>query len=160
MAEMRVPMSYRLPNPVVISLGTLAPAIGILEAMAACLQRPASAELPVDVFTAVQTQFETRARIGVLVRAFWKEVEDAVAALSRPGQLGTEQQFESKLRCAMMMKMAASLGAEVFAEAGTKAAYLANPLSRMVADLQVLSTHYLTRVEPVSATLAMMSRRR
>lgn len=156
-AELRVPLSYRLPNQMVISLGTLAPAIGILEAMVAQSHRPLSGALALDEFSEAQSRLETRARVGILVNAFWKEVENALQSLSQSGALDHERQLDSKLRCSLMMKMAIGLATEIFQQAGTKAVFSANPLSRMMSDLQVLSTHYLCRVDPVSANLAVMS---
>lgn len=158
-AELRVPLSYRLPNQMVISLGTLAPAIGMLDAMAAQLPRPAAPGLPLDQFTAFQSQLETVARVGIVVNAFWKEVDNALEALQRPGFLDIERQYECKLRCAIMMRSAAELAGEVFRAAGTKAIFQGHPMSRMLADMQVLSTHFLCRTEPVSAHLAMLARR-
>ena len=63
--------------------------------------------------------------------------------------------MEVMLRCSLLMRMVLDLAAEVVQQAGTKAAFKSHPLSVMMSDIQVLSTHYLCKVDVCAANLAL-----
>ena len=159
-AEMRIPPSYRLPQQMVISLGTLAPAIGILEAMTMQFKKTDSPDFTLDDFSAAQTMLELKARVVLLVNSFWKEVENALDDVPVSGVVAVPRQMETRLRCSLLMKMALGLAVEIFQQAGSKVIFVDNPLLRMMSDIQALSTHYLCKVDVASADLALRLQQR
>jgi 3-hydroxy-9,10-secoandrosta-1,3,5(10)-triene-9,17-dione monooxygenase len=159
----RLPEAYRIPQRVMTALGTLAPVVGMLNGLAGILHggprpsHPGMQGINLEKLAARQallTAISEAAQCDVLFRS----LASAVTRLTKRREAFSHTSVQDILhQCGLLAERCAIIASRLFVLSGTQSAHTEHPVSRILCDIHVMSSHYLLKLPVLSMNAALAS---
>lgn len=156
----RIPRKYRIPQRVMIALGTIAPMVGMLQGMGRmALDRtgPRRQKSSLEDISRREHLLRIMTSIHQVPQLFAMLCEKVTAMTMRARPFDLQDQHWIVMQSSDISVKCRELSSALFAVSGTQAASVHDPLSRYMIDIHTMSTHYLVQPAVTNVNAALFS---